>query len=116
LELESRPFNIRKAIEEVIALSAPTAAEKQLQVTFDVEPGVPPMVVGDVTRFKQIMTNLVGNGVKFTKHGSVNVHADIAPSSAPRLTVQISVKDTGIGIPFDKLGRLFKAFSQVDTS
>src|SRR5262249_45315725 len=116
LELESRPFDIRKAIDEVLELSAPTAAEKQLHLCCYVDPGVPSLLMGDVTRFKQIMTNLVGNGVKFTERGNVHVRADVLPSSASGLTLQISVKDTGIGIAADKLDRLFKAFSQVDSS
>ena len=116
LELEEHPFNIRTCMEESIELLAAKAAEKHLDIIYELDESVPTTVSGDVTRLRQILVNLVGNAVKFTATGEVLLKGGwAAPESAPGL-LHFSVKDTGIGIPANKLDRLFKSFSQVDSS
>lgn len=127
LELDYQPFDIRDCIEETLDLLAPKAAEKNLELAYLIYKNTPSRVVCDVTRIRQILVNLVGNGLKFTNNGEVIVGVtarkitvlDEDPITAieyPTYEVKFVVKDTGIGIPKDKLDRLFKAFSQVDSS
>jgi CheY-like chemotaxis protein/nitrogen-specific signal transduction histidine kinase len=125
LELEQQPLNIRDCIEETLDMLAPKASEQGLELAYLIYKNTPSNVIGDVTRIKQILVNLVGNGVKFTPKGEVIVavtsHKLIDPNSAvtdpnPTYEIKFAVKDTGIGIPGDKLDRLFQAFSQVDSS
>lgn len=166
LELEQQPFNLRDCIEESLDLLAHKAAEKNLELAYLIDPSVPKMIVGDVTRLRQILVNLIANAVKFTPQGEVvisvkarqlgergrgtgglgswgaNLEQEIAhltdemnkPISVEELeekaaiqhrkpkiknhkyAIRFAVKDTGIGIPSDRIDRLFKPFSQVDSS
>jgi signal transduction histidine kinase len=115
LELEEHPFDLRNCIEESMELLAPKAAEKGLDLAYEIADDVPTALVGDVTRLRQILVNLVGNAVKFTPHGEVVINANMAGESEPSM-VEFSVRDSGIGIPKDKWDRLFKSFSQIDAS
>ena len=115
LELEEHPFDLRNCIEESMELLAPKAAEKGLDLAYEIADDVPNTLVGDVTRLRQILVNLIGNAVKFTSHGEVVINASMMGKSEPRM-VQFSVRDSGIGIPEDKRDRLFKSFSQIDAS
>ena len=115
-ELDEHPFELASSIEEVFHLMSPKALEKNLDLLYHVDPKIPPHVVGDVLRLRQIIFNLVGNGVKFTEAGEVYVAVKLLTEKDGRLELEFSVKDTGIGIPEAKLDRLFKAFSQVDSS
>lgn len=117
LELEDRPFELISAVEDAVGLLAVSADSKDLTLLCDFESGCPEWVVGDVTRLRQILVNLVGNAVKFTERGHILVQ--ISPdreSSAERHLINFSVSDTGIGIPADRMHRLFRSFSQVDAS
>src|SRR5258706_9535248 len=119
LELESQPFDLRGCVEESLDLLAAKAAEKQLDLAYQMDDGIPPMVIGDVTRLRQVLVNLLGNGVKFTAKGEVLAQVKIlsaAPDTTAPWHLQFSVRDTGIGIPVDRLARLFKSFSQADAS
>ncbi len=117
IELETHPFNLRQCLEEAIELLAPKAAEKGLDLVVLVDPATPALVVGDVTRLRQVIVNLVGNAVKFTAKGEVTVSVDPQENAkSDELGLHFAVADTGIGIPADKLGRLFQSFSQVDSS
>ena len=116
VDLEAMPFDIRSAMTEVLVLLEPRAREKRLELRGEVASGVALKVIGDVTRFKQVLINLVGNGLKFTDKGRVDVHIGAEASEPGWVQLRCSVTDTGIGIPAPKLDRLFKAFSQVDTS
>ncbi len=125
LELEQQPLNIRDCIEETLDMMAPKASEQGLELAYLIYKNTPSNVIGDVTRIKQILVNLVGNGVKFTPKGEVIIavtsHKIGDRNSAfsdpdPTYEIKFAVKDTGIGIPGDKLDRLFQAFSQVDSS
>jgi CheY-like chemotaxis protein len=123
LELEDRPFDLRTCIEEALDLLAPRAAEKGLDLAYQLDDDLPPQVRGDVTRLRQILVNLLSNGIKFTSQGEVVVQvrrdpespAGTAPDQDAR-RVLISVRDTGIGIPASRLDRLFKSFSQAEAS
>jgi CheY-like chemotaxis protein/nitrogen-specific signal transduction histidine kinase len=122
LELEDQPFDLRTCIEESLDLMAAKAAEKQLDVAYQMEDGTPAQVKGDVTRLKQVLANLLSNGIKFTAQGEVVVQVKVLAAGGqsqhgpePWL-LQFSVRDTGIGIPVDRLARLFRSFSQADAS
>jgi len=133
LELENHPFELHTCIEEALDLLAPKAAEKNLDLAYSVDDSIPKILVGDVTRLRQILVNLVSNAVKFTHVGEVTVQ--VTPSAhGPRSLdpggkqdteflrhpeqwlLHFCVRDTGIGIPYDKQSRLFKSFQQVDAS
>jgi CheY-like chemotaxis protein/HPt (histidine-containing phosphotransfer) domain-containing protein len=126
LELEKQPFELRTCIEDSLDLLAPRAAEKPIDLAYQIEDLVPPSVVGDVTRLRQILVNLIGNAVKFTAKGEVCVELKLAsptlgspPAAAAAAApgvLHFTVRDTGIGIPPDKMDRLFRSFSQVETS
>ena len=113
LELEHIVFNPLTAAQEVVDLSAGLAAQKNLPLYLESPTALPEQIVGDPTRFKQILLNLVSNAIKFTEHGSIRIRLEWV-SDPDRL--QVSVSDTGLGIPVDKRDQLFRRFSQVDSS
>ncbi|MCO5145244.1 MAG: response regulator [Aquamicrobium sp.] len=115
LSLDPAPFRLGEAIEDVATLVSSRAVEKDLELIVRVDPELPACVVGDVGRIRQIVTNLVGNGVKFTERGHVlvNVGGHVEDGVAH---VTVKVEDTGIGIPEAMLDRVFEKFSQVDSS
>ncbi len=116
MELEEVPFNLRTCIEDAFDLIASKAAEKKLELIIEIDPDVPVMIVGDVTRLRQIIVNLLSNAVKFTDQGEIALKAEVKERNGDDLFLQFSVSDTGIGIPPDRMERLFKSFSQVDAS
>ncbi len=138
MELESQPFDLRDVVESALDLVAPRAVEKGIDIAYILEDNVPPAVLGDVTRLRQILINLLGNSVKFTEKGEVVVSVSLQDASRSRvpvssvpesrgarkrgtgkrdtLTLEFTVRDTGIGIPGDQMGRLFQSFSQADSS
>ncbi len=113
MELESQPFDLRECVELAMDLVAARANEKKLDLAYIIEDEVPPGVRGDVTRLRQILLNLVNNAVKFTEKGEVVL--TVAPGKAPEQLL-VSVRDSGIGIPKNRMGRLFASFSQADSS
>jgi signal transduction histidine kinase len=119
LELEMQPFNLRDCIQEALDLLATQAAEKGLDLAYLIAPGTPEGIVGDITRLRQIIINLLNNALKFTKEGEVVVSVGVDEERTAEdqsVVLRFSVRDTGIGIPPDRMDRLFKAFSQVDAS
>jgi signal transduction histidine kinase/DNA-binding response OmpR family regulator/HPt (histidine-containing phosphotransfer) domain-containing protein len=116
LELERQPFDLRECVEAALDLLAPRAAEKRLDLAYRVESPIPGDVLGDVTRLRQILVNLISNAVKFTEKGEVVVSVSSRALAEPRYELHFAVRDTGIGIPRDRLDRLFRSFSQVDAS
>jgi len=116
LELDPVSFNIRDLVEETVRALALRAHEKGLEVICDVLAEVPEYVVGDVTRIRQVMVNLLGNAVKFTQQGEVELEVTLQSRTAGSLHLQFLVRDTGIGIPQDKQKMIFDAFSQADGS
>lgn len=115
MQLSSEPFNVKDAIEDVAALLAPKAQEKDIEFSVRIAPNLPNTIVGDVGRFRQIITNLAGNAIKFTDVGNVYMDAD-GTVNGDELLLKLSITDTGIGIPEDKLSRIFDQFTQVDQS
>jgi signal transduction histidine kinase/CheY-like chemotaxis protein len=131
MELERAPFDLRGCVESALDLIAQRACDKRLDVAYLMDADVPPAIFGDVTRLRQILLNLLSNAVKFTEKGEVVVtvafdgrygtgnskgtegDSSFIPHPAP---LHFSVRDTGIGIPPDRLDRLFQSFSQVDAS
>jgi CheY-like chemotaxis protein/HPt (histidine-containing phosphotransfer) domain-containing protein len=122
LELERHPFDVRSCIEDALDLLAPKAAEKKIDLAYQLEDNIPATLIGDVTRLRQILVNLIGNAVKFTATGEVVVdvraaHSEPSADSSPKpIVLHFSVRDTGIGIPPERLPRLFRSFSQADAS
>jgi PAS domain S-box-containing protein len=116
VELEAHPFDVEQCVAESLELLASQAHGKGLELSMYVDPSVPAEVIGDATRLRQVLVNLVGNGVKFTERGEVFVHVRAIAPSAERMELVISVRDTGIGIPADRQHALFNAFTQVDAS
>lgn len=115
LVLDPAPFALAEAIEDVATLISTRAKEKDLELIVRVQPGLNETYIGDVGRIRQIITNLIGNAVKFTDSGHVLVDAS-GERSDGATKIRITVTDTGIGIPADKLAAVFEKFSQVDSS
>ncbi len=117
MELESQPFDLRECVESAMDLLAPSAMEKGLNLGCVVERDVPAAIVGDVTRLRQVLVNLLSNAVKFTQKGEVVVSVERRGEVTSSLQeLHFAVRDTGIGIPPELMGRLFQSFSQVDAS
>ena len=132
--LLAEPFDLRTCVEEALDVVAAAASEKQLELLYQFAPEVPDLVIGAPQRLRQVLVNLLANAVKFTPAGEVEVTLRLAPAALcaadseqaegrdylpaalPAMTVHIAVRDTGIGIPPDKIGLVFRSFSQVDTS
>lgn len=115
LELEQQPFDLQACLSESIDLMAAKASEKGLELRSQISPQTPTRISGDVTRLRQILVNLLSNAVKFTERGKILVTVTAAGNS-PQIELCFAVRDTGIGIPVDRMERLFKSFSQVDSS
>jgi two-component system sensor histidine kinase/response regulator len=116
-DLDPIPFNLRDRLEETVKALALRADEKGLELLLEVRPEVPNYVVGDPVRVGQIITNLVGNAIKFTESGEVAVCAALEEATpGGGLRLRFDIRDTGIGIPEDKHGVIFEAFSQADGS
>ena len=122
MELERRPFDLRAGIEESLELLSPRALEKKLEIAYEVPDAVPEMLEGDAQRLRQVFVNLVGNAIKFTERGGIVVKVERLnpppgePENPTVLRLHFAVRDTGIGIPPDRLARLFRPFVQGDVS
>ncbi len=130
LELEEQTFDLRTCLEDTIELLSAKAIEKGIELGYLIHPDVDLIVIGDMARLRQVLANLIGNAIKFTSHGSVNISitqkhvshylrcslSDRHEETESLRTLQFAVKDTGIGIPEDRIHRLFQPFSQVDAS
>ncbi|MSP37322.1 MAG: response regulator [Deltaproteobacteria bacterium] len=139
LEVEQVPFDIRQSIEETADLVLPRATEKNIELVYSIDPSVPFGIVGDLSRVRQVLVNLANNAVKFTEQGLVLIEVKCGEGNRQQATgrsengevgsqksesadenrvveIEFSVRDTGIGIPAERMDRLFKSFSQVDTS
>jgi PAS domain S-box-containing protein len=123
MELEKQPFDLRDCLESALELLATKATEKGLDLAYVIDPGTPETIAGDVTRLRQILINLLNNAVKFTEQGEVVISVAGEPvtkensgEQADVYELHFAVRDTGIGIPQDRMDRLFRSFSQVDAS
>ncbi|MBC8052479.1 MAG: response regulator, partial [Sphingobacteriaceae bacterium] len=116
LELEYQDFDLRQCIEQVMDVFAGKAASQGLDLVYQIDNMVPIQIIGDGMRLRQILLNLVSNAMKFTHQGEVFLNVHLSKAANDELELTFDVRDSGIGIPKDKLSRLFKAFSQVDSS
>ncbi|MEO6685846.1 MAG: two-component regulator propeller domain-containing protein, partial [Dyadobacter sp.] len=117
MELEEGDFSLRTCIEEVMDLFSAKASELHLDLIYQIDPDVPSQIIGDSLRLRQILINLVNNAIKFTQEGEIFLRVKVLNVQEDDfLELGFDVKDTGIGIPEDKMDRLFKSFSQVDSS
>jgi signal transduction histidine kinase/CheY-like chemotaxis protein len=116
LELEQAPFDLADCVEEALQLVAPKVAGTDIELTYALDDATPRLVVGDAARLRQVLVNLLANGIKFTSAGEVGVTVSTQRLEGSRREVHFAVRDTGIGIPKDRFDRLFKVFSQVDVS
>lgn len=117
LELECRTFDLRRELASIVDLYRPMIEDKALEFDVVLDTALPGLVAGDSARLRQVISNLLSNALKFTHSGSIvlTVRAG-APASSPGVALDVTIRDTGIGIPADRLERLFKVFTQVDTS
>jgi signal transduction histidine kinase/DNA-binding response OmpR family regulator len=116
LEIVSYDFNLHMAVGDVMDVMAQTARRKSLELVCHIDPAVPSLVCGDSARMRQILINLVNNAIKFTREGGVIVRLTAEHEEGEKAMIRFAVTDTGIGIPKDRIDRLFKAFSQADAS
>jgi signal transduction histidine kinase/DNA-binding response OmpR family regulator len=116
MELEHTAFDLRQCVESVMDTIGPLAARKGLDLVYDLEDSTPEVVVGDSTRVRQILLNLLNNAVKFTEQGEVSLTVRAEPASGDRVALAMTVRDTGIGIPAGKIEGLFDSFSQADAT
>jgi two-component system sensor histidine kinase/response regulator len=116
LDLEDSELDLRDTLEDVARLVAIQAHAKDVEVSADIDPAVPDLVKGDPGRVRQVLVNLAGNAAKFTQRGEIAIEARVLESGADNTLVRFEVRDTGIGIPADRVDALFKPFSQVDAT
>ncbi|HKU17514.1 MAG TPA: ATP-binding protein [Steroidobacteraceae bacterium] len=116
LELEAIEFAPRDLLDHVARMMRVSAETKGLKLTAEVADSVPALLRGDAGRLRQIVVNLCGNAIKFTEHGSVAVHVEAQPAISGQTLLRLEVRDTGVGIPANRVHALFKPFSQVDAS
>ncbi|WP_024551282.1 two-component sensor histidine kinase BarA, partial [Franconibacter helveticus] len=116
LLLESIPFPLRTTLDEVVTLLAHSAHDKGLELTLNIKNDVPDSVIGDPLRFQQVITNLVGNAIKFTESGNIDLFVEKRSISSNKVQIEVQIRDTGIGIPERDQSRLFQAFRQADAS
>ncbi|MEO7158573.1 MAG: response regulator, partial [Vicinamibacterales bacterium] len=116
LELDLQPFDPQSCIEDALELVASQAYAKGLRLTYELESVLPAIIISDITRVRQILFNLLSNAIKFTDNGDITVTAAATPQTGGVVEIRFTVADTGIGIPRDRLERLFQSFSQVDAS
>jgi signal transduction histidine kinase/DNA-binding response OmpR family regulator len=119
MELDRLPFELSACLEDTLELLSDEAGGKHLELAYVIETGVPPWILGDISRLRQVLVNLVNNAVKFTPGGRIDLSVRPlpgAPVPTGRLLLEFTVQDTGIGIPREEFGRLFQPFSQLDSS
>ena len=115
-DIDLLEFDLQTTMEDIKHLFAETAEEKDIKLAFDISPEVPTILCGDPGCVRQILNNLIGNACKFTEQGKIAVCVGLESETATHATLRFAISDTGIGIPADRLNRLFQAFSQVDGS
>lgn len=116
MELEEHPFELTTCVQEVFSLFSAEASKKNLELLYIVDDQIPHMVYGDMGRLRQVLMNLVSNAIKFTNQGGVYLAISLIEREGETLTLEFNIKDTGIGISADKMDKLFKPFSQLDSS
>jgi signal transduction histidine kinase/CheY-like chemotaxis protein len=121
MELEHQPFELAQCVEEAVDIFSAQAAAKSIELAYFIDPAVPPCILGDITRLRQVLVNLMNNAIKFTPQGFVTIEVGVISDNPARpaegnLLIDFYITDTGIGIPADRQHLLFQPFSQVDSS
>ncbi|MBE9540892.1 MAG: hypothetical protein IMF01_01120, partial [Proteobacteria bacterium] len=116
VDLEKIDFNLREVVEDAILLMAPTAYNKNLNITLTLSPDTPVHLTGDPVKIRQVLTNLVNNAIKFTHEGSIIILVEVVNEGKDNVTIRFSTRDTGIGISKENQKRIFSEFTQADTS
>lgn len=116
LELEEIEFSIREVIEKVVNLLSVKVFQEKLEFICEISPDLPDILIGDPLRIRQILINLLSNAIKFTDEGTVGIHVKMLDHIEEQVSIEFSIEDTGIGIPREKINRLFHSYQQVDTS
>lgn len=116
MDIEEEDFNLRQCIEEVMDLFSQKIVVKGIDLLYQINSDVPSQIIGDSLRIKQVLINLIGNAIKFTHQGEIFLQVSLVKADQNNIKIGFKVSDTGIGIPADKISRLFQAFSQVDSS
>jgi len=116
LSLEDIPYDLRELVQELVVLHSLKAEQKGVELNSEISEQVPEVVVGDPTRMRQILVNLITNALKFTSEGEVSINISIQDKTEDKVSLRVEVSDTGIGIPLDKQQQLFTAFTQADGS
>jgi signal transduction histidine kinase len=116
LQVEHIPFDLVTTVTDTMSLMTPQLGEKGLSHQLTLPPELPEILIGDPTRIRQVLVNLLGNAVKFTHQGSATVHLQITAKTTEQIAIEFAVSDTGIGIPAERLETIFHAFTQADGS
>ncbi|MDQ8203574.1 ATP-binding protein [Pelagicoccus sp. SDUM812003] len=116
MEVDRHRFDLMKLFDDVVGLLSSRAMEKGIDLSSNIEPMVPTLLIGDSHRIRQVLVNIVSNAIKFTHQGAIDVQAKLVSRKGCDVVLEISVRDTGIGIPEEKLDKLFQSFVQVDSS
>ena len=116
MELDNQDFNLSECVESVLELFTERVSRLGLDLVYQIEPSIPSQIITDQLRLRQVLINLVGNAVKFTSKGEIFINITRLTADSDQLVLCFQVRDSGIGIPEDKLNKLFKPFSQVDSS
>lgn len=116
MSLEEFPFEISQCVEESVELLSPRVTEKDVELFYFVDPEVPAVTSGDITRLRQVLINLISNAIKFTEKGEIVLNVKLLKTEDSCATIHFSIKDTGIGISEEQQNKLFQAFSQADSS
>ncbi|WIV18696.1 response regulator [Paenibacillus polygoni] len=116
MELEQQPFELSSCIKEIYSLFQVEASKKNLELVYFIDEAIPSVLYGDMSRLRQILTNLIANSIKFTESGGVYLMASLKEFAQCRYVLEFTIKDTGIGIAPEKADHLFKPFSQLDSS
>lgn len=116
VQLISEPFSLKVCIAGTLELFSLSAREKQLEMSYVIDPRIPETLIGDVGRLRQVLINLAGNAVKFTNHGSIHIHAEMLEQHKDTMKLKFTVQDSGIGIPKELAAKLFEPFYQLDSS
>jgi PAS domain S-box-containing protein len=116
MELEKAPFMLSECVEDVIKLEMPAASKKEITLSYAIAKKVPTLIIGDATRLRQVISNLLNNAVKFSDNGNVLLSVELKKSEGMKVELEFCIKDQGIGISEDKIEKLFMPFSQIDSS
>lgn len=113
-ELMEEPLSVRDILSETLYMFMSKALEKNLEITTSVCPKVPNLVLGDMTKLRQVLMNLLSNAIKFTPNGAISINVETVSQEQSKVRLQFAIRDTGIGVPKDQVVHLFEPFYQVD--